>query len=164
MVIEQLEAIENIPIDWLVGLAIDWISGNMYWADPKRNLIEVSRLNGSSRYVVVAQGVEKPAAICVDPVQGFLFWSANSKLEKARLDGSDQKVLINESVNANDIALDYENQLIYWVDSVLKTIEVMDYNGANRRVILNKSLDYPFAITVFQNVIYWIDLTHDKGE
>ena len=34
-------------LDSVEGLAIDWIAGNMYWTNPKFDVIEVSNLNGS---------------------------------------------------------------------------------------------------------------------
>lgn len=96
----------------LLGLAVDWIAGNVYWTDPKFNVIEMARLNGSCRYVVVTGNMDKPTAIAVDPLHGFLFWSDAGKeprLERSRLDGSDRFVLVNDTGNSiNDIALDYE--------------------------------------------------------
>ena len=100
----------------LLGLAVDWVAGNVYWTDPKFNVIEMARLNGSCRYVVVTGNVDKPTAIAVDPRHGFLFWSDAGKeprLERARLDGSDRFVLMNDTGNSiSDIALDYEVNII----------------------------------------------------
>lgn len=80
----------------------------MYWSDPKRNVIEVSRLNGSSRYVVVANDIEKPSGICVDPNAGYLFWAMSGKIERSHLDGTNRTVLLNQSFAITDISLDYE--------------------------------------------------------
>lgn len=72
----------------------------------------MARLNGSNRYVVVTGGVEKPMTIVLDPVAGHLFWvdwGREPRIESARLDGSDRRILVNESVShVNDLALDYE--------------------------------------------------------
>lgn len=95
---------------------MDWVAGNIYWTDPKFNVIEMARLNGSCRYVVVTGNVDKPTAIAVDPPNGFLFWSdagREPRLERARLDGSQRIVLVNDTGNSiNDIALDYEVRLL----------------------------------------------------
>jgi integrin beta 2 len=84
----------------------------MYWSDPKLGVIEVGRLNGSFRFVVVSDGVTKPGGIAVDPGVGKLFWAANGKLpriECAGLDGSNRMVLINDTIGSiTDIALDHE--------------------------------------------------------
>lgn len=84
----------------------------MYWTDPKVHVIEMSRLDGSFRYVVVTGGLDKPTSVVVDPVQGFLFWSDAGKqprIERAGLDGSSRKVLVNTGITAiNDITLDFD--------------------------------------------------------
>jgi len=35
------------------ALAVDWLGRNLYWTDSGRNVIEVSRLDGTSRLVLV---------------------------------------------------------------------------------------------------------------
>lgn len=47
-----------------------WSSGNIYWTDQGFDVIEVARLNGSFRYVVISQGLDKPRAITVHPEKG----------------------------------------------------------------------------------------------
>ena len=38
------------------GVAIDWLARNIYWTDTGTNRIEVSRLDGSARRVLVSGG------------------------------------------------------------------------------------------------------------
>jgi len=38
-------------LDSVEGLAIDWIAGNMYWTNPKFDVIEVANLNGSFKVI-----------------------------------------------------------------------------------------------------------------
>lgn len=72
----------------------------------------MARLDGSHRYVVITGDMQKPLTIVVDPVAGMLFWvdgGRNPRIETARLDGSNRRVLVNESIShVNDLALDYE--------------------------------------------------------
>lgn len=37
----------------LAALAVDWRAGNLYWADPRRALLHVARLDGSHPYVLL---------------------------------------------------------------------------------------------------------------
>lgn len=86
--------------------------GNLYWTDPKVHVIEMSRLDGSYRFVVVTGGLDKPTSVVVDPVRGLLFWSDAGKqprIEQAALDGSNRKVLVNSGLTAvNDITVDFQ--------------------------------------------------------
>ncbi|KAI9558491.1 hypothetical protein GHT06_015278 [Daphnia sinensis] len=155
-------------LDSVEGLAIDWIAGNMYWTNPKFDVIEVANVNGSFKYVVVAGDMDKPMSIAVDPVVGFLFWTDRGRtprIERVRLDGSDRRILVNESIFfTTGLALDYQNKKVYWCDSRLDIIELMDYDGSNRRVLLDKThLENPQGISIYRDQIFWIDTTQDGG-
>lgn len=53
------------------GLAVDWVARNMYWTDTGRNTIEVARLDGTSRKVLVNNSLDEPRAIAVFPSKGW---------------------------------------------------------------------------------------------
>jgi len=55
------------------------------------------------------------------------------------------------------LAVDYDAQLVYWLDGRLNFVEVMDYDGRNRKTVIKDGVIYPFALTVFQNKLYWTD-------
>lgn len=52
------------------GLAVDWVARNMYWTDTGRNTIEVSRLDGSARKILINNSLDEPRAIAVFPSKG----------------------------------------------------------------------------------------------
>lgn len=52
------------------GLAVDWVGGNLYWCDKGRDTIEVSKLNGAYRTVLVSSGLREPRALVVDVQNG----------------------------------------------------------------------------------------------
>jgi sugar lactone lactonase YvrE len=56
------------------GVAVDWIGRNLYFADAERRTIEVARLDGRHRKVLVASGLRNPRGIAVDPRDGYMFW------------------------------------------------------------------------------------------
>lgn len=108
-------------------------------------------------------------AIAVDPVAGFLFWADRGrvpKIERARLDGSGRRLLVNETIFfPSGLTLDYQNKRVYWCDSRLDTIERIDYDGKNRVMLLdNKALlENPQGIAIHQGNLYWIDTTLHGG-
>ena len=52
------------------GIAVDWVARNLYWTDTGTDRIEVSRLNGTSRRVLISDGLHEPRAIVLDPMAG----------------------------------------------------------------------------------------------
>ena len=54
------------------GLAVDWISRNIYFTDSETRTIEVASLNGLHRKVLIRNNLKNPRGIAVDPVDGFV--------------------------------------------------------------------------------------------
>lgn len=52
------------------GIAVDWIARNLYWTDTGTDRIEVARLNGTSRRVLISDDLDEPRAIALDPAAG----------------------------------------------------------------------------------------------
>lgn len=78
------------------------------------------------------------------------------------MDGKNCIKLITSNITwPNAITLDYVNKKVYWADARLDTISVVDYDGANRRVVAGgigqDRIPHPFAITLYQGFIYVTD-------
>lgn len=54
------------------GLAVDPVGRNLYWTDTGTNKLEVSKLNGSYRTVLIASGLDQPRDIILDVNEGFV--------------------------------------------------------------------------------------------
>ncbi|XP_005162276.1 low-density lipoprotein receptor-related protein 1 isoform X2 [Danio rerio] len=150
------------------GITVDWIAGNIYWTDQGFDVIEVARLNGSFRYVVISHGLDKPRAIAVHPEKGYLFWTEwgqYPRIERSRLDGSERVVLVNVSISwPNGISIDYQEGLLYWCDARTDKIERINLEtGENRELVLSSNNMDMFAVSVFEDYIYWSDRTHANG-
>lgn len=52
------------------GVTIDWIGENIYWADRVAHRIEVARLGGSARRVLLWRDMDEPHSIALDPYDG----------------------------------------------------------------------------------------------
>lgn len=102
------------------GIALDWISRNIYWTDTGTDRIEVARLHGGYRKVIIGRkpprkivsrflilcsctlgdGLIDPRGIAVASELGWLFWSdwneKDPKVERSNLDGSERVYIVSE--------------------------------------------------------------------
>ena len=79
-------------------------------------------------------------------------------IERAALDGSHRITLVNTSVAwPKALTIDHLSREIYWVDTKLNKIEVMNLDGSNRRVVLNDRFLHVFSLAVFGDRLYWAD-------
>ena len=64
------ETIVSTEVDNPDGIAVDWVARNVYWTDTGTDRIEVARLNGTSRKVLISEHLDEPRAIVLDPMGG----------------------------------------------------------------------------------------------
>lgn len=148
-------------VDHPDGVAVDWMGRNLFWTDSGTDRIEVARLDGTSRRVVVSEDLDEPRSIVLDLSQGWMFWSDWGKIpriERAWLDGRAREVIIDtELVWPNGIALDTEGQKLYWCDAKMDRIEMSSVDGSGRVVVSDKNLPHPFGFSLLGEFIYWTD-------
>lgn len=54
------------------GLAVDWIYNHIYWADSKKNTIELSNFEGNMRKTLIKSSLDSPRGIAVNPLLGYV--------------------------------------------------------------------------------------------
>ncbi|KAL7397623.1 hypothetical protein ABVT39_025109 [Epinephelus coioides] len=146
--------------DLVSGLAVDWIHHLLYWTSLESGSVNVGLLDGSAQRQLIT-GLDKPSAVAVDPLQGFLFWAqcGNSpKIERASLDGWDRRALVISSIrHPVALSLDMPRQLLYWVDRGMRSISRVNLDGRHRKTVIesNGYLDRPFGLAVFEGFVYW---------
>ena len=52
-------------------MAVDWLAGNLYWSEAMLDRIEVARLDGTSRRVLLWSD-RKPRSIALDAIAGWV--------------------------------------------------------------------------------------------
>lgn len=66
-----VEAVIEFGLDYPEGMAVDWMGRNIYWADTGTNRIEVARLDGQYRRVLVCKDLDNPRSLALDPAKGY---------------------------------------------------------------------------------------------
>ncbi len=86
------------------------------------------------------------------------------------MDGHNRTVLHSiHIIWPNGLTVDYVTKSLYWADAKLRIIESSFYDGSNRRPVLLESVRHSFAITLFENKLYWSEwetrsiFSTDKG-
>uniref|UniRef100_A0A8C7Z935 Low-density lipoprotein receptor-related protein 4 n=1 Tax=Oryzias sinensis TaxID=183150 RepID=A0A8C7Z935_9TELE len=157
----NVEEVVSTGLESPGGLAIDWIHDKLYWTDSGTSRIEVANLDGTHRKVLLWQHMEKPRAIALHPIEGKIYWTDwgnTPRIEYANMDGSNRRVIADTHLFwPNGLTIDYASRRIYWVDAKHHVIERADLDGRNRKAVISQGLPHPFAITVFEDSLYWTD-------
>jgi low density lipoprotein receptor-related protein 5/6 len=145
------------------GVRCDWLSKKLYWLDSETNRIEVAQFDGRNRKVLYWQDFDQPRGIALVPHKGLMFWTdwgEVPKIERASMDGDlrSRVIIIDKNIEwPNGLTVDYETDLIYWVDAKLQRIESATQDGKDRQVILSENIPHPFAIAVYKDYLFWTD-------
>ncbi|KAK6165881.1 hypothetical protein SNE40_022703 [Patella caerulea] len=148
------------------GLAVDWVGRNLYWCDKTTDTIEVSKLDGKYRRVLLREGLQEPRGLEVFPQKGVLFytdWGDNHHIGRMWMDGSKRQTIIKDNLRwPNALTIDYITEKIIWADGSLDYIAMANLDGSGRRIIIGDSVKVPhvFALATFENYIYWTDWEH----
>lgn len=69
-VAEEQQLIQGATLQNPDGLAVDWVAGNVYWCDKGTDTVEVSRLDGRHRRVLLRGDLTEPRALALLPSAG----------------------------------------------------------------------------------------------
>ncbi|XP_031629327.1 low-density lipoprotein receptor-related protein 4 isoform X2 [Contarinia nasturtii] len=143
------------------GIAVDWTHDLLFFTDSGTKRIEVSTFDGSLRAVIIANDLNKPRAIVVHPGEALIFftdWGTKPRIDRAYMDGTDRRTIISDGIFwPNGLTLDYSGGRIYWADAKHHVIESSHFDGSDRKKILSNHLPHPFALTLFEDHLYWTD-------
>lgn len=90
----------------------------------------------------------------------WCIWESPPKIEVAALDGSQRRDFLNSSLQlVHDLAIDFEEDKLYWTDARAHIIERINLDGSTREVIVGDyKLEKPLSLTVFGDNVYWTDM------
>ncbi|CAI2303826.1 unnamed protein product [Caenorhabditis sp. 36 PRJEB53466] len=150
------------------GIAVDWITGNVYWIDSTLHTIQVVSDDGAKRATVISENMGNARALTIDVEEGLMFWTdwqeARPRIERATLAGKNRMVIwkILDVANAgwpNGIACDTISKRVYWVDAKSDSIHTITYEGQDHVIVFRDSerLGHAFGIDVYEGHVYFTD-------
>ncbi|XP_012532761.2 vitellogenin receptor [Monomorium pharaonis] len=154
------EIIVTTGLSKISGIAVDWITENIYFTDEGFRRIGVCT-NNSTYCTVLIKETDKPTGIALLPTNGKMYWSdwgSFPHIAVAGMDGKNNQVFVSEKLGwPKSVTIDYPNERLYWVDAKSKIIESIHLDGTDRRLVLHDIIQQPFSLAVFENKLYWSD-------
>jgi len=155
-------------MDTIEGFAFNWMSRQIFWVDAGHKKIEMARVDGTHRRVLINSTLENPRAIVVVPRLGLMFWTdwsaTQPRVTRASMDGSDPEAIIIGTERLrwpNGLAVDdsVSPPQLYVTDAGKDVIYRCNLDGSNLTAIVsNHSMVlHPYSIAVFKDEIYWTD-------
>nr|AZN28756.1 vitellogenin receptor [Colaphellus bowringi] len=142
-------------------LAVDWLTGNVYFTDAEKKHIGVCNSDGSHCTILVNKDVNKPRGLALNVEEGDMYWTdweSPARIGYSLMDGSNDKAFVSTDIHwPNGLALDYSNQRLYWTDAKKMSLESIRLDGTDRRIVLEGVVKHPYAIAVFEDKLFWSD-------
>lgn len=149
------------------ALVVDPTTGHLiYSAVSSKSYIGILNMETKERKTVVP-GLTSVYNIAIYPKKGFLFWSdlvySASYIGRSYMDGSAMSNLIFKDIlQPNSLTVDYKNELLYWTDGELRTINYCDLNGENRGVLLKDNTQKFMLFDISGDYFYFTALDDQK--
>uniref|UniRef100_A0A183J7M1 EGF-like domain-containing protein n=1 Tax=Soboliphyme baturini TaxID=241478 RepID=A0A183J7M1_9BILA len=153
----NMELILTAGLEYMEGIAIDWLAENLYWSDSGHLHIEMSKLDGKSRRIIVWKNTN-PRALVVHPAEGYLYWADwldPPTLQRSELDGRNRITLLKDVGRIFALTLDYSSNRLYWSEVDAPSIQSVDLNGGSRRFVVQEPNMKPTVLTEFGDFLYW---------
>lgn len=143
------------------NVKIDPINRLLFYTDKSLNLISSMNLDGGDFQNVITTGTDTPRGLALYPETKTLYWTdlgETPKIESANYDGTNRKILVNTNLKTpNALTIDYQRHLLFFVDSGLGTIESLDLQGNNRKLLHQDSSAQFYSIDQFDKFLYFTD-------
>src|SRR6218665_2028722 len=138
----------------LEGIAVDYITGNIYLADSQRNAIVVCKTEPNI-CVTLIENLKNPRAIAVLPQRGRLFWTqwgttSQNGIYQSNMDGSNVRLFIGDLSWPNGLTYDENRNRLYWTDGKSGHIEYYDFDIELRHSVYEEHTRHPYMIHVFE--------------
>ncbi|MEM8501233.1 MAG: DUF5050 domain-containing protein [Pseudomonadota bacterium] len=173
----------------ITGIAIDTVNQNIYFTDRNERSIRRSSIDGSDIELVLDPGLNSrqgpcgfrtssPQGIAVDPENEYVYWSdpgypetpgslTSGAILRAKFDGSGLEVIVSNNGVSEGIALDLENNKIYFGSSVNVMgddgcvndgyfVQRANLDGSELEIIAEERAR-AVAVSSSEQAVYWTD-------
>ncbi|XDV53810.1 hypothetical protein PO909_022227, partial [Leuciscus waleckii] len=145
------------------SLAVDWLTGQLYWASVTQKAIYTGAADGSAVGKVMSKEMD-PSDMVLSPIESFIFWidkATNEEItiERVDMDGSNRTTLLFITAQLpRSLVLDAAAQRLYWISVYKMSIESIRTDGTGRHTFLGVFQGKRAqTLAVFNGWFYWAD-------
>ncbi|XP_067141896.1 low-density lipoprotein receptor-related protein 2 isoform X5 [Centruroides vittatus] len=155
---ENVLASQNEGVE---GLALDWVSNNLYYIDSRKGTLNVISVMNFQYRRTLLKNLKRPRAIVVHPNKGYVFfseWDRPANISRAHLDGSNVMVFRGVLLGwPNGLSIDFSRDRLYWCDALLDHIQHANLDGTDVRTINSPRIKHPFSLVIFGEWLFVTD-------
>ncbi|XP_059400694.1 low-density lipoprotein receptor-related protein 2-like [Carassius carassius] len=147
----------------LHSLAIDWLTGQLYWTSVTQKAILTGAADGSAVGMVMSKEMD-PREMVLSPTESFIFWinkGANDELtiERAEMDGLNRTTLVFITAQLpRSLTMDVAARRLYWISVYKASIESVRTDGSGLHTFWGFFQGRPAqTLAVFNGWFYWAD-------
>ncbi|XP_076875728.1 uncharacterized protein lrp13b isoform X3 [Brachyhypopomus gauderio] len=144
------------------SLAVDWLSGQLYWTSSELKGIYTGASDGSAVSVVMSKHTD-PTDLVLLPSESTMFWINQGPdnavtIERAAMDGFMRATLaVVTAEMPRALTLDVAVRRLYWLSNFKMSIETVKVDGTGRYTFKEFTGKMPQNLAVFNNWFYWTD-------
>ncbi|XP_045666824.1 low-density lipoprotein receptor-like [Ursus americanus] len=155
----KIVSVEGTVID----LAVDWLSGNIYWIDSENPHINVASSEGQYPTVLVSGNLYRPTSVVLHPPSAVMCFvdlgpqddgGRGSSIECACMDGSRRKVLWQKAQVPEGLTFSDSGTRVYWADTGTGLLESIQQDGSSYRVD-RRGIEGLTLFTFGQGMMFW---------
>lgn len=143
------------------GLAVDWVSKNLYYIDSRKGTLNVLSTRNVTYRRTLLKDLKRPRAIVVHPNKGFIFfseWDRPANISRAYSDGSNLTVFKNLTLGwPNGLSVDFDQDRLYWCDALLDHVQHSNLDGTDVKTVNSRLIRHPFSIVIHKDFMYITD-------
>ncbi|XP_050977879.1 low-density lipoprotein receptor-related protein 2 isoform X2 [Labeo rohita] len=147
----------------LHSLAIDWLTGQLYWTSVSQKAIYTGAADGSAVSMVMSKEID-PSDMVLSPVESFIFWinkgpNEEITIERAEMDGLNRTTLVFITAQLpRSLTLDVAARRLYWISVYKASIESIRTDGTGRHTFWDFFQGRPAqTLAVFNGWFYFAD-------
>ncbi|XP_075155675.1 low-density lipoprotein receptor-related protein megalin [Haematobia irritans] len=143
------------------GLAVDWVSKNLYYIDSRKGTLNVLSTRNVTHRRTLLKNLKRPRAIVVHPNKGYIFfseWDRPANITRANTDGSNLVVFKNVTLGwPNGLSIDFKEDRVYWCDALLDHVQHSKLDGSDIKTVNSRLVRHPFSIVIHNDWMYITD-------